>query len=145
MKVSEIMTKNVSTVSPTDSIQKAAQIMEKVNCGSTPVVEGGKVVGVVTDRDITIQAIAEGKGPDTPVKVVMFDNVVTCAPSSDARDSANKMAEHQVRRLPVIDNGKLVGIIAIADLARVNIFTNESGQALSEISEPSRHSNAVRH
>ncbi|MHB1611195.1 MAG: CBS domain-containing protein [Sulfobacillus sp.] len=144
MKVSEVMAKKVSTVSPSDSIQKAAQIMQQVDCGSTPVIEGDKVVGVVTDRDIAIKAVATGKSFDTPVKSVMFSHVVTCTPDTDARDAANKMAEHQVRRLPVVDHGKLVGILAIADLARVNIFTNESGQALSEISEPSRHSNAIQ-
>ncbi|AEJ39478.1 CBS domain containing protein [Sulfobacillus acidophilus TPY] len=145
MKVSEIMTKNVSTVSPGDTIQKAAQIMQQVDCGSTPVTDGGKVVGVVTDRDITIKAVASGKGPETPVKSVMFDRVVTVKPDTDAREAANIMADNQIRRLPVVDaQGKLVGILAIADLARVNIFVSESGKALSEISEPSRRSNAVQ-
>ncbi|WP_053958548.1 CBS domain-containing protein [Sulfobacillus thermosulfidooxidans] len=143
MKVSEIMTKKVFTVSPSDSIQKAAELMKKVDCGSLPVLENDKVAAVVTDRDITIRAVAEGKGPDTPVKSVMFSKVVTISPDADAKEAANMMADHQIRRLPVVENGKLVGILAIADLARVNIFVTESGQALSEISEPSHQSNAI--
>lgn len=143
MNVGEIMSKNVSTVKPEDSIQKAAEIMRRIDCGSTPVTEEGAVVGVITDRDIAIEAVAQGKGPDTPVKAVMFERVVTVKPDTDARAAADIMAKHQIRRLPVVDQGRLVGILAIGDLARHNIFVTESGKALSEISEPSRSSNAV--
>lgn len=143
MRVKEIMTHKVFTTAPDDSIQKAAQIMQKIDCGSTPVADGDRVVGMITDRDITVKAIAQGKGADTPVKSVMVKNVVSCQPDTDAREAANLMAEHQVRRLPVIDDGKLVGILAIGDLARVNIFVSESGKALSEISEPNRQSKAM--
>ncbi|MCY0899981.1 MAG: CBS domain-containing protein [Firmicutes bacterium] len=145
MQVKEIMTKSVKTVSPSDSVKKAAQIMEEVNCGSVPVTEGDRVVGMLTDRDITIKAVARGQGSDTPVKNCMSSTVVTIKPDADAREAANMMAGNQVRRLPVVDNQKLVGILAIADLARVNIYVSESGKALSEISEPSRQANAVRH
>jgi CBS domain-containing protein len=145
MQVKEIMTKSVKTVSPSDSVKKAAQIMEEVNCGSVPVTEGDRVVGMLTDRDITIKAVARGQGSDTPVKNCMSGTVVTIKPDADAREAANMMADNQVRRLPVVDNQKLVGILAIADLARVNIYVSESGKALSEISEPSRQANAVRH
>lgn len=143
MNVRDIMSQNVSTVQAGDTLQKAAAIMRRLDCGSTPVVEGEKVVGVVTDRDIAVGAVAEGKGPETPVRTVMFDRVVTVGPNTDAREAAALMAKHQVRRLPVVEQGKLVGILAIGDLARHNIFVTESGQALSEISEPSRQSNAV--
>ncbi len=145
VNVSEIMTKSVKTVSPTDSVQKAAAIMKEVDCGSVPVTEGGRVVGMLTDRDIAVKVVAEGKNSDTPVKAPMTHEVVTIAPATDARKAANTMAENQVRRLPVVENQKLVGILAIADLARVNIFVSESGHALSEISEPNRQSNAVQH
>lgn len=144
MQVREIMTKKVSTVSSKDSIQKAAKIMQDIDCGSTPVVEGPKVTGMVTDRDITLKAVAHGKGPDTPIQDVMVKKVVTCSPDTDAREAANLMAKHQVRRLPVVDQEKLVGILAIGDLARVHIFVSESGHALSEISEPSQRPNAVQ-
>lgn len=145
VKVSEIMSKSVKSVSPDDSIQKAAQIMKEVDCGSVPVTEGMRVAGILTDRDIAIEAVAAGKGPETPLKAFMTKTVITVKPDTDARQAANMMAENQVRRLPVVENDKLVGILAIADLARVNIFVSESGQALSEISEPNRRPNAVRH
>ncbi|AUW93867.1 MAG: CBS domain-containing protein [Sulfobacillus thermosulfidooxidans] len=144
MKVKDIMTHKVSTVAPSDSIEHAAKIMKQLHCGSTPVVEGGKVVGIITDRDISIKAVAEGKGPNTAVKDIMFTQVVTCTPETDARQAADIMADKQIRRLPVIDQGKLVGIVAIGDLARVDIFTHESGHALSDISEPSQRPNAVQ-
>ncbi len=144
MQVREIMTKKVSTVSPQDSIQKAAKIMQDIDCGSTPVVEGSHVTGIVTDRDITLKAIAHGKGPQTPVQDVMAKKVVTCSPDTDAREAANLMAKNQVRRLPIVEHEKLVGILAIGDLARVHIFVSESGHALSDISEPTTRPNSVQ-
>lgn len=145
MNVKEIMTSDVKSVSSSDPIKKAAEIMKSVDCGSVPVVDQGQVVAMVTDRDIAVRAVADGKGPDTPVKDSMSHHVVTVSPDTDARQAATKMAENQVRRLPVVDGKKLVGILAIADLARKNIFVSESGHALSDISEPSQQSNAVQH
>lgn len=145
MRVSEIMTPTVKTVSPSDAVQKAAQIMQQVNCGSVPVTENGRVVGIITDRDIALKVIAEGNGADASTKSVMTHGAVTAHPDTDAREAANMMAEHQVRRLPIVKDQKLVGILAIADLARVDIFVSESGHALSEISEPNQHANAIQH
>ncbi|HBQ93967.1 MAG: CBS domain-containing protein [Firmicutes bacterium] len=145
MRVSEIMTTQVKTVSPSDTIQKAAEIMKRIDCGSVPVMDNDRAVGMVTDRDITIHAIAEGKGADFPVKSCMTKSVVTVNAKTDAREAANIMADHQVRRLPVVENGKLVGILAMADLARVNIFVRESGQALKEISERTHTNSTVQH
>lgn len=143
MNVGEIMTKSVKTVSPSDPIKKAAEIMKDVGCGSVPVTDNGKVVGMLTDRDIVVKALAQGKNSDSPVKDYMASHVVTAHEDTDARDAANMMAENQVRRLPVVEKDKLVGILAIGDLARKNIFVSESGQALSEISEPSQHAKSV--
>ncbi|NMP20869.1 CBS domain-containing protein [Sulfobacillus harzensis] len=145
MNVQEIMSKDVKTVTSSDPIKKAAEIMKQVDCGSVPVVDQGKVIAMVTDRDIVVRAVAGGKGPDTPVKECMSQTVVTVSPETDARKAANTMADNQVRRLPVVQNGQLVGILAIADLARKNIYVSESGHALSDISEPNRQSNAVQH
>lgn len=143
MNVEEIMTKNVRSVSPSDPVKKAAEIMETVDCGSVPVTAQGRVVGMLTDRDIVIKAVAKNHGPDTQVERCMTTEVVTVKPSTDARQAADMMAENQVRRLPVVDNGALIGMLAIADLARVHIYVSESGVALSQISEPNRQSNAV--
>lgn len=145
MNVKDIMTPDVKTVSSTDPIKKAAQIMKEVNCGSVPVVDHGQVVAMVTDRDIATRVVANGKGADTPVQDCMSRQVVTVSPDTEARHAANTMAENQIRRLPVVDGKKLVGILAIADLARKNIYVSESGHALSDISEPSQQSNAVQH
>jgi CBS domain-containing protein len=117
--------------------------MKSVDCGSVPVTEGGRVVGIVTDRDIVVTAVAAGKDPHTPVRFCMTDSVITIGGDKEAQAAADFMAEYQVRRLPVVEDGRLVGILAIADLARQNIFVSESGKALSEISEPNRHANRV--
>jgi CBS domain-containing protein len=143
MQVKEIMTREVKTVSPSDTIEKAAQIMKSIDCGSVPVVEGDRVVAMLTDRDIVVKAVAQGKSPEFAVKTCMTAPVVTIRADTEAQTAADMMADNQVRRLPVIENNKLVGILAIGDLARKHIFVSESGRALSEISEPSRHSNAV--
>ncbi len=145
MRVSEIMTVAVKTVSPSDTVQKAAEIMKQIDCGSVPVTDNGQVEGMITDRDIAIGATAEGKGANFPVKSCMSKPVVTVSRETDAREAADIMADHQVRRLPVVENGKLVGILAIADLVRVNIFVHESGQTLKEISEPTGRSSMVQH
>lgn len=138
------MTKDVSCVKETDSVQRAAQVMEQVNCGSVPVCDSSqKVVGVITDRDIVISAVAKGSNNAT-CGDCMSRQVVTCQPDTDAHEAADLMAQHQIRRLPVVDSsGKLCGICSIGDLATVDIHINEAGDALSKISAPSAGSNAV--
>ncbi|KGR90327.1 hypothetical protein CD30_12210 [Ureibacillus massiliensis 4400831 = CIP 108448 = CCUG 49529] len=134
--VSEIMTKKIRICSPHDSLTTAAQIMRDINCGSVPVCEGNKVVGMITDRDIVINCVAEGKDSNkVHCHDCMTTDVVTCSPDTDIHECAQMMAKHQIRRIPVVQNGDIVGIIAIGDLAKENIFVNEAGEALSEISE----------
>lgn len=143
MQVKDVMSHDVQTVSPTDPIEKAAGIMQKIDCGSVPVTEGSTIVGMLTDRDIVMTAVASGKDPHTPVKDCMTHHIVTVESHKEAQDAANLMADNQVRRLPVVEHDKLVGIVSIGDLARQNIYVTESGQALSDISKPSPHANAV--
>lgn len=134
----EIMTKNVATVSPQQSVQEAAQIMSRYNVGSVPVVQNGECVGIITDRDISLRATAQGLDPaTTKVESVMSRNVVTGTPQMDIHEAANLMAQHQIRRLPVVENDKLTGIVSLGDLAVQDIYQNEAGQTLSEISQPS--------
>lgn len=131
------MTSDVSFVQASDSIQKAAQLMESINVGSIPVCENQKVVGIITDRDIVLKAIAKGHNHEAKVSHCMSAQVVTVTPDTDAHEAADLMAQHQIRRLPVVDNsGNLVGICAIGDLATVDIHVNEAGDALSKISQP---------
>ncbi|HJV45837.1 MAG TPA: CBS domain-containing protein [Bacillota bacterium] len=138
--VSDIMTKNVKVCSPRDTVVKAAKIMQEINCGSVPVCEGKKVVGMMTDRDIVLNCVADGKDCNsTHCQDIMTTDVVTCSPNTDAHECAKTMANHQIRRIPVIQNGELVGICAIGDLSTVNIHVNEAGEALSQISQPTTH------
>jgi CBS-domain-containing membrane protein len=137
VKVQDMMSSNVSWVQTSDTIQKAAQIMQSLNVGSVPVCENKRVVGICTDRDIALKAVAQGKSASTPVTECMSTQVVTCTPDTDAHEAADLMARHQIRRLPVCDaSGNLVGMCAIGDLATVDIHVNEAGDALSRISQP---------
>ena len=139
MKVKQIMTTDVSTVTPNDTITKAASIMNQLNVGSVPVIDGSRVVGIVTDRDITLRGVAKSGDPNQKISEVMTTDVKYATPDMDVHAVADLMAENQVRRLPVIDNDKLVGIVAIGDLAVENIFENEAGEALHNISMGVRH------
>jgi CBS domain-containing protein len=95
-------------------------------------------VGVITDRDIVLNVVAEGKDVNTTqIANCMTSSVITGSPDMDVHEASDLMADHQIRRLPVVENGRLVGIVAIGDLATVSIHANEAGHALSEISEPS--------
>lgn len=135
--VKEIMTKEVRVCSPHDSVTAAAKIMREINCGSVPVCEGKKVIGMITDRDIVLNVVADGKDTNnTHCHDCMTSDVITCSPDADVHECARIMADHQIRRLPVVQNEEMVGICAIGDLARVNIYVNEAGEALSQISEP---------
>jgi CBS domain-containing protein len=138
------MTRDVKCVKANDAIQAAAQIMAQVNCGSVPVCdENSKVIGMVTDRDIVVQAVAKGSTNAT-IRDCMTGQVVTCRPETDAHEAADLMAQHQIRRLPVVDaSGKLCGICSIGDLATVDIHINEAGDALSKISVPTSGPNAI--
>lgn len=137
LKVQDLMTEDVACVQPSDSVREAAQIMQSRNVGSVPVCEGKRVMGMITDRDITLNAVAKGKSADTNVQECMTGQVVSCQPDTDAHEAADLMAKHQIRRLPVCDaSGNLVGICAIGDLATIDIHVNEAGDALSQISQP---------
>lgn len=140
MQVKQIMTTDVHTVSPEDTITKAASIMKQLNVGSVPVTDGSnKVVGIVTDRDIVLRGVANGKDSNHKVSEVMTTNIKYVSPEVDVHTAADIMAENQIRRLPVVDNGNLVGIVALGDLATENIFENEAGEALHDISMGVRH------
>ncbi|KGR77777.1 CBS domain-containing protein [Ureibacillus manganicus] len=139
--VSEIMTKNVQFCTTHESLTTAAKIMRDVDCGSVPVCDSNRVIGMITDRDIVIKCIAEGNdASQVHCHDVMTHDVVTCSPDTDVHECARLMAQHQIRRIPVVDdNGNLMGICAIGDLAQENIFVNEAGEALSDISEPDKY------
>lgn len=136
--INELMTTKIWTCTPKDNCYEAAVLMKDHNVGIIPVVEGKKLVGVVTDRDIVIRGTAERHPGSTQITVVMTKDCVTCEPTTTVDEAAELMSQKQIRRLPVVQNGELVGMVAIGDLAVRNIYENEAGHALSRISEPAR-------
>jgi CBS domain-containing protein len=135
MKISEVMTPNPKTVGPTDSIQTAAQVMRDEDTGVVPVVEHGRVTGVVTDRDIVLRAVADGDF-QAEVEDVVSDDVITCTPDMSTADAAELMSEHQIRRLPVVDaDERLVGIVSLGDLAVKEGRDARMGDTLEKVSE----------
>ncbi|WP_010681373.1 CBS domain-containing protein [Acetivibrio cellulolyticus] len=139
MKVREKMTKNVGYVNPSNTVVEAAQLMQKLNVGSVPVFDQNKVVGVVTDRDIVVRNVAHGKIPqDTKVQDVMTSQVTTVTPDMDVDEVSRIMAQQQIRRVPVIENNQLVGILALGDMATDYRFDTEASQALTEISKKTK-------
>lgn len=136
MKVSEAMTSQVSVARPTDSIRKVAETMAKVDSGVVPVVDNGKVVGLVTDRDIVLRVVAEGRSFDSAVSEVMSDGEVLSVKEDDIlADATAKMANNQVRRLVVLnDSGNLTGILSLGDVAK-DYGAKQVGKTLEEISQ----------
>ena len=136
--ISEIMTPDVATIGPDDTVQRAAQLMDELNVGSIPVFEGERLVGLVTDRDIVVRAISVGKAPaETRVDEVMSAGIDYCFADQQVDEVMERMRELQVRRMPVMDRstGKLAGILALGDLATKH--SAEVDRTLSEISTPS--------
>ncbi|SFB50231.1 CBS domain-containing protein [Azotobacter beijerinckii] len=121
MKIREIMTRNVQIVEPEQSIRDVAQLMEQIDSGALLVHEGDRLVGMITDRDIAIRAIAKGLGSDTPVRRVMTPNVRYCFDDEDVQHVASNMADIHLRRLPVMNRAKrLVGMVSLGNLASCN-------------------------
>lgn len=136
--IRQIMTKDCETVTLKDNIYEVAVLMKKHDIGFVPVVEGRRLIGVITDRDLVIRGYAEKRSGSTSVEEVMTRNVETISPDATVEEAAKLMARHQIRRLPVVENGELVGVVAIGDLAVRSKFEDEAGEALGKISEPDK-------
>ncbi|QIL02752.1 CBS domain-containing protein [Sphingomonas sinipercae] len=136
MKVSDVMTRDVRTVSPDQTAQEAAAFMLSEDAGSMPVSENDRLIGMITDRDIAVRGVAKGCGPDTAIRDLMSNDVVCAKIDDDVADVASRMSEAQVRRLPVVDeNEKLCGIVSLGDLSRET--SGESAQqALEGVTAP---------
>lgn len=138
-KISEVMTRDAKLVSPNDTLQHAARLMKACDCGILPVGEGDRLIGMITDRDIAVHCIAEGKGPDAKVRDAMTEEVKYCFDGEDISHVCANMSEIQVRRLPVVDrNKRLVGIVSLSDLVRHSAGT---AKALHGIARPSQQHN----
>lgn len=144
MRVRDCMTRDVRIADPRETIREAAMAMASVDAGALPVGENDRLVGMITDRDIAVRGVADGKGPDATVREVMSAEVRYCYEDDDADDVLRNMAELQVRRLPVVNrNKRLVGIISLSDLA-TNGEAKQAGDALCGIARPGgEHSQAL--
>ena len=129
------MTSTPTAVTPETTAQEAAQLMKTEDVGSLPIVEDGRLVGVITDRDLAIRALAEGRGSETAVTEIASKDVVTIDPQQSIEEAARLMAEHQVRRLPVVEeDGRLVGMLAQADVAQAG-HDSLTGEVVHKISQ----------
>lgn len=137
MEVRDLMNPSVVSIEPTSSAALAARLISRHNVGALPVCSGDRRLrGVVTDRDIVLRCVAAEEDPaQTMVRDIMTRNCATVAPGDDCREASRVMSVQQVRRLPVVEDGKVVGMISLGDLARSHRYDMEAAQALSEISE----------
>jgi CBS domain-containing protein len=144
--IQDVMTRDVETISPQETVQRAAQMMDELNVGAIPVLDGGKLVGMITDRDITVRSVAAGQAPGaTRVGDVMSTDVRTCTTRQTVDEVLGQMGDVQIRRVPVIDEDsqEVVGIVSLGDMA-----TKHSAQidrTLDEISTPSEPDRSTRH
>jgi CBS domain-containing protein len=135
MNIRDVMTRNPRTVTPDDTIQNAARIMRDEDTGAIPVVENGRPVGMVTDRDIVVRSVADGGQVNRSVREIVTTGVVCVTPDMSTREANELMSEHQVRRLPVVENDQLVGIVSLGDLAVKEGKDRRTGDTLQDISE----------
>jgi CBS domain-containing protein len=137
MQVKDAMTTNVELASPNQTIRQAALLMGKNDCGVLPVADKDSLVGMITDRDIAIRAIAAGKGPKTPVREIMTPDVLYCFEDQDIEEVARNISDIKVRRLPVMNREKrLVGILSLGDVSLKTGGSDPASDALKAISEP---------
>ena len=142
MMIRDVMSRDAKLTSPDDTLRHAAQLMKEGDCGVLPVADGDRLCGMITDRDIAIRGIAEGKGPDTKVREAMTQEVMYCFEDEDSHHICQNMADIQVRRLPVMNRDKrLIGIVSLSDLARKEANT---AKALRGIARPSEQHNQSR-
>lgn len=135
MKIRDVMTPNPRSVSPNDTIQTAAQVMQTEDTGAVPVVSDGRLLAVVTDRDIVVRVVAEGGSFSSRVGDIATQGVVCATPEMSTSDASELMSEHQIRRLPVVENDRLVGIVSLGDLAVKEGKDSRWGDTLQSISE----------
>jgi CBS domain-containing protein len=147
MKVSEAMTREVRLARPEQTIREVARLMGELDIGAIPVEENDRLVGMITDRDIAVRAVGEGRGADTPVRDVMSREIKYCFDDQSIDEVTQNMGDLRIRRLPVVNRDKrLVGILSLGDLAVENRWQDEAGEALSQISQPGgQHSQESKH
>lgn len=141
--IRDIMTDDVECCTLLDNVFEVATKMKEWNVGAIPIVDGERLVGMITDRDIVVRGVAEKHPGSTKVEDIMSDELVTVSPDTTTREAAQLMAKHQVRRLPVVEGDTLVGIVALGDFAVRDLTDDQAKKALTEISEPGY--NGIQH
>jgi CBS domain-containing protein len=144
-KIADIMSTDCVTVTPQDNLYEAAKLMKTHDIGFVPVIDGRKLIGVLTDRDLVIRGYADKQPGTISVKDVLTGDVQTVSPQMSVDEAAAIMASSQIRRLPVVENGQLMGVVSLGDLAVREIFVNEAGEALSNISEQGKQGSTFAH
>lgn len=137
MNIEKVMTRDVEYCRPETPIHEVAAKMKDLDVGAIPICTDGELTGLATDRDIVIKAVAQNVSLDTPVREVMTKDPVRGTVHMSAQEAADLMADVQIRRLPIVDDGKLIGIVSLGDLAVTEKLDDEAGEALEEISTPS--------
>ena len=135
MNVRDVMTPNPQTVSPDDTLEQAARIMRDQDTGAVPVVQDGRPIGILTDRDIVVRAVADGDTSTRAVRDVVSRQLVSVSPDSSTNEATELMSAYEVRRLPVVENERLIGIVSLGDLAVKEAKDRRSGDTLQSISE----------
>jgi CBS domain-containing protein len=134
-KIKDLMSNEVECCTLLDNVYEVAVKMRDWNVGAIPIVDDEKLVGMITDRDIAVRGVAEKRPGSTKVEDIMSDVLITVTPETTSKEAAELMAKHQIRRLPVVEGEKLVGIVSLGDLAVRKLTDSQAGMALSEISE----------
>ncbi|MFP7296005.1 CBS domain-containing protein [Neobacillus niacini] len=142
-KIKDIMTENVECCTLLDNVFEVAVKMKELNVGAIPIVDQEKLVGMITDRDIVVRGVAEKHPGSTKVEDIMSSKLVTISKDATTKEAANLMAEHQIRRLPVVEGDKLIGIVSLGDFAIRKLTDDQAKEALTEISE--QNYNGVQH
>lgn len=133
--IGDIMTRDVKSCIVEDNIYEAAVKMKSWDIGAVPVVSNDQLVGIVTDRDLVVRAMAEKKPNSTQITEIMTHELITATPDMNVEEAADIMSSNQIRRLPVVEGSKLVGIVALRDLAIRNVYDSQAGEALTDISK----------
>ncbi|MGN7174790.1 CBS domain-containing protein [Paenibacillus sp. FSL R5-0490] len=141
-KIRDIMTDQVESCSLLDNVYEVAVKMKELNVGAIPIVDSDKLVGMITDRDIVLRCVAEKHPASSKVEDIMSSHLVTVSSDTEAREAARLMAEHQIRRLPVVEGDKLVGIVSLGDFAVRHLTDDQAGEALTDIS---KHESEAQH
>ncbi len=136
MKVRDIMSKDIACLRSDDTVERAAQLMKQYNCGSIPVCTDDKIIGIVTDRDIAVRSVASGQDVHQRVGDIMTKDVIFANPETDVNDAARIMSDRQIRRLPVVENNSLIGIVALGDISLEPACQDCAEDALKNISKP---------